>query len=152
MKTKTTKTFCGLEDWEKQQIKDHELDIAKKLYFGNGDGQYYENILEYANDYGEREAILLVQSIDGITFLDDVEFDNSEDLRALVEAIDNLIQSTASLEDFTQKELEALIENGNDSVKNAIDEALDDVVGNCYLFDFLAKHNLYDEFIKYATK
>jgi hypothetical protein len=154
MKTKTTKIFCGLEDWEKQQIKDHELDIAKKLYFGDDSGQYYnyKSLGEYANDYGEREAILLVQSIDGITFLDDVEFDNSEDLRALVEAIDNNVRAVASLSDFTQKELEALIENGNDSVKNVIDETLSDYVDDCYLFDFLAKHNLYDEFIKYSTK
>jgi len=152
MKTKTTKAFCGLEDWEKQQIKDHELDIAKKLYFCDDCGQYYGYLGEYANDYGERLAIELVQSIDGITFLDDVEFDNNEDLRALVEAIDDNVHVSASITDFTQKELETLIENGNDSIKNAIDEALQDYVGSCYLFDFLAKHNLYDEFIKYATE
>ena len=154
MKTKTKKTisFCGLEDWEKQQIKDHELDIAKKLYFGDGSGQYYESLGEYTNDYGEEEAIELVKSIDGITFLNDIEIDSIDDLSTLIEAIDNLIQNTASLSDFTQKELEALIENDNDSVKNAVDEALYDYVNGCYLFDFLAKHNLYDEFIKYSTK
>lgn len=155
MKTKTKKTisFCGLEDWEKQQIKDHELDIAKKLYFGDGCGQYYENLREYTNDYGEEEAIKLVKSIDGITFLNDIEIDSIDDLSALVEAIDEVVEITASLKDFTQKELEAAIENdGSTDTKYAIDEALFDYVRDVYLFDFLAKHNLYDEFIKYATE
>jgi hypothetical protein len=155
MKTKTTKTisFCGLEDWEKQQIKDHELDIAKKLYFGDGNGQYYESLGEYTNDYGEEEAIKLVKSVDGITFLNDIEIDSIDDLSALIEAIDDNVKGTAGLSDFTQKELEAAIEkDGSGDTKNAVDEALSDYVHDCYLFDFLAKHNLYDEFIKYATE
>ena len=155
MKTKTKKTisFCGLEDWEKQQIIDHELDIAKKLYFGDGSGQYYESLGEYTNDYGEEEAIKLVKSIDGITFLNDIEIDSIDDLSALIEAIDDNVKGTAGLSDFTQKELEAAIEkDGSGDTKNAVDEALSDYVRDCYLFDFLAKHNLYDEFIKYATE
>ena len=155
MKTKTKKTisFCGLEDYEKQQIKDHELDIAKKLYFGDGSGQYYESLAEYANDYGEEETIKLVKSIDGITFLNDIEVDSIDDLSALVEAIDDNVRAVASLKDFTQKELEAAIANdGSTDTKDAIDEALFDYVHDVYLFDFLAKHNLYDEFIKYATE
>ena len=152
MKTKTTKTFCGLEDWEKQQIKDHELDIAKKLYFGDGSGSYYENLGEYTNDYGEYEAIKLVKSIDGITFLDNLEFDDSDDLSALVEAIDEVVEICASLTDFTQKELEDIIaDDDNGNAKEHIDERLRDYVSDVYIFDFLAKHNLYDEFIKYAT-
>lgn len=152
MKTKTTKTisFCGLEDWEKQQIKDHELDIAKVLYFGDGSGSYYENIQEYANDYGEEEAIKLIKSIDGITFLNDIEIDSIDDLSALVEAIDNTVEISASLTDFTQKELEAAIANDdNGETKGSIDDTLLDYVYDVCLFDFLAKHNLYDEFIKW---
>ena len=155
MKTKTTKTisFCGLEDWEKQQIKDHELDIAKKLYFGDGSGSYYENLQEYTNDYGEEEAIKLVKSIDGITFLNDIEIDSIDDLSALVEAIDETVEISANLTDFTQKELEEIIANDSDgNAKYHIDERLRDYVCDVYLFDFLAKHNLYDEFIKYATE
>lgn len=152
IKTKKTISFCGLEDWEKQQIKDHELDIAKKLYFGDGSGQYYENLGEYTNDYGEEEAIKLVKSIDGITFLNDIEIDSIDDLSALVEAIDEVVVITAGISDFTQKELEvAIAEDGSGDTKNAVDEALSDYVLDVYLFDFLAKHNLYDEFIKYAT-
>ena len=155
MKTKTKKTisFCGLEDWEKQQIKDHELDIAKKLYFGDGSGSYYENLQEYTNDYGEEEAIKLVKSVDGITFLNDIEIDSIDDLSALVEAIDETVEISAILTDFTQKELEEIIANDSDgNAKDHIDERLRDYVRDCYLFDFLAKHNLYDEFIKYATE
>ena len=156
MKTKTTKTisFCGLEDWEKQQIKDHELDIAKKLYFGDGSGSYYENLQEYTNDYGEEEAIKLVKSVDGITFLNDIEIDSIDDLSALVEAIDEIVEISANLTDFTQKELEEIIANdSDDNAKDHIDERLRDYVySDVYLFDFLAKHNLYDEFIKYATE
>ena len=155
MKTKTKKTisFCGLEDWEKQQIKDHELDIAKKLYFGDGSGSYYENLQEYTNDYGEEEAIKLVKSVDGITFLNDIEIDSIDDLSALVEAIDETVEISAILTDFTQKELEEIIANDSDgNAKDHIDERLCDYVRDCYLFDFLAKHNLYDEFIKYATE
>jgi hypothetical protein len=152
MKTKTTKliSFCGLEDWEKQQIKDHELDIAKVLYFGNGSGSYYEYLEEYANDYGEKEAIELVKSVDGITFLDNVEIDSIDDLTALVEAIDEIVKISANLTDFTQKELEAAIENDDyGETKNSIDDTLLDYAHDVYLFDFLAKHNLYDEFIKW---
>ena len=156
MKTKTKKTisFCGLEDYEKQQIKDHELDIAKKLYFGDGSGSYYENLGEYTNDYGEEEAIKLVKSIDGITFLNDIEIDSIDDLSALVEAIDDIVEISANLTDFTQKELEEIIANDSDgNAKDHIDERLRDYVySDVYLFDFLAKHNLYDEFIKYATE
>ena len=156
MKTKTTKTisFCGLEDWEKQQIKDHELGIAKKLYFGDGSGSYYENLQEYTNDYGEEEAIKLVKSVDGITFLNDIEIDSIDDLSALVEAIDETVEIYANLTDFTQKELEEIIANDSDgNAKDHIDERLRDYVySDVYLFDFLAKHNLYDEFIKYATE
>jgi hypothetical protein len=155
MKTKTTKTisFCGLEDYEKQQIKDHELDIAKKLYFGDGSGSYYESLAEYANDYGEEEAIKLVKSVDGITFLNDIEVDSIDDLTALVEAIDEIVEISASLTDFTQKELEEIIANDSDGdAKYHIDERLRDYVNDVYIFDFLAKHNLYDEFIKYTTE
>lgn len=153
MKTKTTKTisFCGLEDWEEQQIKDHELDIAKKLYFGDGSGQYYETLGEYANDYGEEEAIRLVKSIDGITFLDNIEIDSIADLADVVEAIDDNVRTSASITDFTQKELEAAIAVDNE-VKDSIDDSLADVTSKVSLFGFLAKHNLYDEFIKWAKQ
>lgn len=153
MKTKKTISFCGLEDYEKQQIKDHELDIAKKLYFGDGSGSYYENLQEYTNDYGEEEAIKLVKSVDGITFLNDIEIDSIDDLSALVEAIDETVEISANLTDFTQKELEEIIANDSDgNAKDHIDERLRDYVHDVYLFDFLAKHNLYDEFIKYTTE
>lgn len=152
MKTKTTKTFCGLEDWEKQQIKDHQLEIAKKLYFGDGYA-YYECIQEYANDYGEEEVIELVKSIDGITFLNNLEFDSIDDLSALVKAISDVIEAEANLTDFTQKELEDIIANdSNSSAKQHIEERLRDYIGDNCIFDFLAKHNLYDEFMKYVTK
>ena len=152
MKTKTTKliSFCGLEESEKQQIRDHALDIAKKLYFGDGSGQYYESLGEYANDYGEEEAIKLVKSIDGITFLNDIEIDSIDDLTALVEAIDEIVKISANLTDFTQKELEEIIANDDcGEAKKYIDSTLLDYAHDVYLFDFLAKHNLYDEFIKW---
>ncbi len=153
MKTKTTKTisFCGLEDWEEQQIKDHELDIAKKLYFGDGSGTYYESLGEYANDYGEEEAIKLVKSIDGITFLDNIEIDTIADLNDLIEAIDDNVRTSASITDFTQKELEDAIAVDNE-VKDSIDDSLSDIASKVSLFGFLAKHNLYDEFIKWAKQ
>ena len=153
MKTKTTKTisFCGLEDWEEQQIKDHELDIAKKLYFGDGSGTYYESLGEYANDYGEEEAIELVKSIDGITFLDNIEIDTIADLNDLIEAIDDNVRTSASITDFTQKELEDAIAVDNE-VKDSIDDSLSDIASKVSLFGFLAKHNLYDEFIKWAKQ
>ena len=152
MKTTTKKliSFCGLDDYEKQQIKDHELDIAKKLYFGNGSGSYYENLGEYANDHGDEETIELVKSVDGITFLDNIEIDSIDDLSALVEAIDDNVRAVANLTDFTQKELEAAIANDDcGETKNSIDDTLLDYAHDVYLFDFLAKHNLYDEFIKW---
>jgi hypothetical protein len=152
MKTKTKKTisFCGLEESEKQQIRDHALDIAKKLYFGDGSGQYYECLEVYASDYGEEEAIKLVKSVDGITFLDNIEVDEIDDLTALIEAIDENINANANLTDFTQKELEAAIANDDcGEAKNYIDSTLLDYAHDIYLFDFLAKHNLYDEFIKW---
>jgi len=153
MKTKTTKTisFCGLEDWEEQQIKDHELDIAKKLYFGDGSGTYYESLGEYANDYGEEEAIKLVKSIDGITFLDNIEIDTIADLNDLIDTIDENVHVSASITDFTQKELEDAIAVDNE-VKDSIDDSLSDIASKVSLFGFLAKHNLYDEFIKWAKQ
>jgi hypothetical protein len=64
------------------------------------------------------------------------------------------VEISANLTDFTQKELEEIIANDSDgNAKDHIDERLRDYVySDVYLFDFLAKHNLYDEFIKYATE